>query len=101
MRAWTTRSLLTLERRGPTATVKTASTQCVVIRTSSYITLNFIPHTISPFQACNLAIAPSETAHIAPRDHQACLVPPGVDLQDSHHHGPPSICTPGQLRQGK
>lgn len=55
MRAWTTRSLLTLERRGPTATVKTASTQCVVIRTSSYITLNFIPHNL-PFpslQPCN------------------------------------------------
>lgn len=31
-----------------------------------YITLNFIPHTISPFQACNLATAPSETAPIAP-----------------------------------
>lgn len=31
-----------------------------------YLTLNFIPHTISPFQACNLATIPSETAPIAP-----------------------------------
>lgn len=31
-----------------------------------YITLNFIPHTISLLQACNLATTPSETAPIAP-----------------------------------
>lgn len=41
-----------------TATAKTAF---------NYIALNFIPHTISPFQAHNLAALPPETHPLPPR----------------------------------